>query len=75
MDDDEAQNEIVGDMMKDIKTLEQFRKIQKLTYLSREDPKEDYELLYEFFSSENKEQKLKSLREALYKHQKAYVDC
>jgi hypothetical protein len=73
MDDDGAQNEIVRDMLKDIRRYEQFRNIQRIAYMSREPP-EDYELLYEFFNSENKEQKLKSQKEAFYKHQKAYVE-
>jgi hypothetical protein len=73
MDNDGAQNEIVRDMLKDIKRYEQFRNIQRIAYMSREPP-EDYELLYDFFNSENKEQKLISQKEAFYKHQKAYVE-
>jgi virulence-associated protein VapD len=65
-------NEVVSDIMTDIKTLENFRNIQRSTYMSKENPK-DIKLVHEVFNPENKEQKLKSKKEAFLKHQEAYV--
>lgn len=73
-DDSVVNNKIVKDMMKDIKNQEQFRILQKIAYMSRENRQVDYELLHENFNPENKEKKLESQKEAFFNHQKAYVD-
>lgn len=73
-DDSIANDKIVKDMMRDIKQLEQFRLQQKVSYMSRENPQVNFELLHETFNPENKEQKLESLKEAYLNHQKSYVE-
>jgi hypothetical protein len=72
--DDDFNNKIVKDIMKDVKKLEQFRSLQKIAYRSREKKEEDIELVHKEFNPEDKEKRLESQSEAFFGHQKAYVE-